>query len=75
MNNRLSGLNKELCIRCRNEYYSDVRQPWSERDDLLWGNGIVWCPHKYAEGDKERPPKKCPYSLEHIMAMQERIVR
>lgn len=66
----LDALSREICKRCCNEYYSVVGQ-WSEYDDDRWKKGVIRCPSRYNDYDGTKmPPERCPYHLEHVMAMQ-----
>jgi hypothetical protein len=70
------GLNREICINCRNKFanilrnqileteYADLFKKWfwNKNDDMRWSKGQVLC--------HEAINKKnfvCPYKLEHII--------
>jgi len=63
-------LNKELCIKCWEEYGGG----WIGIDERRWKQECVVCPSIYLEKAKiiyrkitNKPPTKCPYYLENII--------
>lgn len=63
-------LSKNICVRCNDEYYGILGQ-WNAYDNEDWKNGFVNCPLEYViSGETKRPPKSCPYQLEHLMETQ-----
>jgi len=76
-------LNKECCIKCRNnyaeeEYYENDwmgwKLEWTEDREKQWKEGEIYCPVVYLEINEwrvrritEQPPEKCSYYLENII--------
>ena len=72
---------RDVCERCVNvqaERLGDSDWTWSERDNIYWRDGVVFCPHasdstqgKWARVDISKGvPKVCPYETEHVVASE-----
>ena len=71
---------KEVCKKCKNDYaesFTNIQMTsmrWTEYEDKVWKNGMVYCPLQYTNKKEEQtrdiidePPSKCPYVLENTV--------
>ena len=62
-------LTKKICYACRKERVNKYDSIWGEDIQYLWDRDRIRCPmFKYTDNDK--PPKWCPYFLEHAVSKQ-----
>jgi len=64
-------LNREICRKCWKKYMNvhDLERldwVWTERDNRLWGEGIIQCVECGTITNKEIPVK-CTYILEQVV--------
>lgn len=65
-------LSKNICMNCVDGAGTGVLVwlCWSDRDDVQWDRGAVWCPltEEWELNDKISP--ECRYKFEHAVALR-----
>jgi len=59
-------LNKNICKSCF-VVFGSPKNAFGRDDELLWGEGFVFCPFCRRSHVDRDPSDYCPYRMEHIV--------